>query len=93
MSVMVSHFNFSTLRCSLKRGKITVKKKNKLKKHIYIYKQDLFPRNKMEKAIPNPKLFIFRKLLHETFRLEEAFVSSSMIKNIHTRIHTYTHIK
>ena len=32
--------------------------------YTYIYKQDLFPRNKMEKAIPNPKLFIFRKLLH-----------------------------
>ena len=31
----------------------------------------------MEKAIPNPTLFIFRKLLHWTFRLEEAFVSSS----------------
>ena len=29
----------------------------------------------MEKAIPNPKLFIFRKLLLWTFRLEEAFVS------------------
>ena len=27
-------------------------------------KQDLFPRNKMEKSIPNPKLFIFQKLLH-----------------------------
>ena len=45
---------------------------------LYIYKQDLLLRNKMEKAIPNPKLFIFRKLLHQTFRLEEALVSSSM---------------
>ena len=34
----------------------------------------------MEKAIPNSKLFIFQKPLHQTFRLEEAFVSSSMIK-------------
>ena len=31
MGIMVSHFNFSTLRCSLKHDKITVKKK------IYIY--------------------------------------------------------
>ena len=33
MGIMVSHFSFSTLRCSLKRGEITVKKN----KQTYIY--------------------------------------------------------
>ena len=33
MGIMVSHFNFSTLRCSLKRGKIIVKKYT----YIYMY--------------------------------------------------------
>ena len=34
MDIMVLHFHFSTLRCNLKRGKITVKK---TKKTTYIY--------------------------------------------------------
>ena len=38
---------------------------------MYIYKQDLFPRNKMEKAIPNPKLFISENFYTRRFDLKE----------------------
>ena len=93
VGIMVSHFSFSTLRCSLKRGEITVKKN---KRHTYIYTYTYIHTHTHTYAYTYihtyPYIHIHIYTIHTCMYVCMHACMHACIY-AHTHIHTHTHIR